>query len=916
MNIWLRVLNVRRSEWKLVRALYVFEFLQGAGMAFFFTASLALFLTRFSIEELPKVFIYSAILLWVTGYVYTKLEARYNIITLARRITYFMAASFLTFRLLLPATPPEFLFLMFSWFNVLYLLNNLLFWGIASQLFDVRQSKRLFGLISAGDIPAKFIGYSLALLLVSFIGTENLLWIGLGCIVASFPFIKAIENLGQLQTKHVHLQNHHNSKAETKSTFSILPIIRNFFSNVLIRRIAILTLITSSAFIIVNFSFYAKVKQAVHSDVDLAQFIAFFLASVRIFALIVKMIFTGRLINRLGITRSLLITPVLMMSLIAAIFVSDKVIGSAVISLYMFGAMAIVVDILRTSIDGPVLLTLMQPLNTHERLRAHNITKGIMDPFASFLTGVALLALINFRQEMRLAELNYILLGLGLCWIIGIYRIHQQYLKALLKTIGNRFFNNPEFSVNDSSTFHWLKDKLTSGSETEALNILKMMSAQPELFKNDLVFSALDHPSTVVKIEAIRLADKGTIYESREKLKKIRDSSPDAALVAEIIKALCTTGLVGEEILPFVYSENDLIQKAAIIGVLKNGSDTVRQQVRAYLSGMVYSGDRLARKKAAVMLQELGDKSFRDEVLHLTDDPDQEIKMEAFIAAGKMKDPYLLDLAINQINQYEHAVIETLYVANEVSLPHIESFILNRKTNPRQTERLIRLVGRIGGAKSNEVLLNLMDELPEYLHSIAKTFYYSNHSVSVHDRPFFETKVRECLRRSATIIYMQQILMQHQQKYNLLLNSLQIELVHLRDSLLYFFALLYDRNKIKDVRAAFESSKKEAIANALEIIEMTTRKDFATQFNLIFEPADIDYKMYSIKKFYSANFFANVEHILLEILATGDGNYNFWTKACGIYTSKRNNHILKMDVITKYVDAERALLRETAKYAL
>jgi hypothetical protein len=89
-----------------------------------------------------------------------------NIITLAKSMTLFIALSFLLFRFSVDAMPPAFLYLMLAWFNVLYLLNNLEFWGITSLLFDVRQSKRLFGLISAGDIPAKFIGYTLALVLV------------------------------------------------------------------------------------------------------------------------------------------------------------------------------------------------------------------------------------------------------------------------------------------------------------------------------------------------------------------------------------------------------------------------------------------------------------------------------------------------------------------------------------------------------------------------------------------------------------------------------------------------------------------------------------------------------------------------------------------------------------------------------
>ena len=43
-------------------------------------------------------------------------------------------------------------------YRVVYMLTSLEFWGVSAVVFDVRQSKRLFGIISAGDMPAKAIG--------------------------------------------------------------------------------------------------------------------------------------------------------------------------------------------------------------------------------------------------------------------------------------------------------------------------------------------------------------------------------------------------------------------------------------------------------------------------------------------------------------------------------------------------------------------------------------------------------------------------------------------------------------------------------------------------------------------------------------------------------------------------------------
>src|SRR5450432_3146307 len=248
-NFWLRTLNVRPDEGWLVKRLFLLEFFQGAGIAFFFTASFALFLSRFPIRELPYVFIYSSLLLWIVGFIYSRIEHSFNISNLAIIITVFMIGSILLFRLAFVYIKTDwFLYWMLAWFNVLYLLNNLEFWGIASLLFDARQSKRLFGVISAGDIPAKFIGYTLALFTVEYIGTINLLWISVICMLASIPFLISIKKSGKL------LEVHHKKTHPAKhSVQQVSKIVKNFSGNALIRRLSILSIVITGTFIITNF---------------------------------------------------------------------------------------------------------------------------------------------------------------------------------------------------------------------------------------------------------------------------------------------------------------------------------------------------------------------------------------------------------------------------------------------------------------------------------------------------------------------------------------------------------------------------------------------------------------------------------------------------------------------------------------
>src|SRR6185369_10624962 len=101
----------------------------------------------------------------------------------------FVAVSIFVFRLQYsPTSGAWFFFLMFSWYYVIYLLTNLEFWGLAALQFDIRQSKRLFGMIGAGDIPAKLIGYSAVPVLLKFFTNQNMLAIAGISILCSLVF--------------------------------------------------------------------------------------------------------------------------------------------------------------------------------------------------------------------------------------------------------------------------------------------------------------------------------------------------------------------------------------------------------------------------------------------------------------------------------------------------------------------------------------------------------------------------------------------------------------------------------------------------------------------------------------------------------------------------------------------------------
>lgn len=919
-SFWLRTFNVRPDEWWLVKKLFTLQFLQGAGIAFFFTSAYSLFLSKVGITELPYVFIYSAFLLWGTGYVYSVIEHKVSTAKLTVITTVFMVVSIIFFRLMFIAESGDwFLYWMLAWFNVLYLLNNLEFWGIAAVLFDVRQSKRLFGVISAGDIPAKFIGYSLALLTVHYVGTINLLWAGAVCVAGSLPFLRSIiqsEKLGDEGHGHHHTKAKHVKKHKKPQTASKVTVLaKNITGNTLIRRLALLTVIVSTCFIIINYAFYASVKEAFKDDVSLASFIAFFLAFSRIAALAFKSIFTSRLITRLGIVNSLLVTPVAMILLLWTVLIIQNFSPGNKTIIYLFGATAIAVDVLRSAINSPVFLTIMQPLPTHERLRAHTIVKGIMDPFASLITGIILLVVLKYQHGADLTNLYYILLVLGILWIIGIYRTNSEYIKTIIKTISNRYFNREDFDISDAVTAKWIKDKIQSGGETEVINIFRILDKDKKEQYDEVLFLGLQHPSEKVKTEALNLIREKNIHPSKEILLPLLNSN-NYKIVAETIKQLHKTGIDEDVILPYLDHSSSDIKNAAVIATLKHGGHSIRNKAEELLTQMTESDNPDEQASAAAICGEVHTELNNKRILHLLHSPEKNVRNSALAAAGKTGNSLILREAVRMLHTDEKEVLQALFTAGDyAAVPLIKSIMENKATTSLQKEKLVLFAGRINGTSAHQFLIELLDSNPELYKPVIKALFRSRYIPVEKEATIFENKALLLLEQCAGILYMQNRLSNQKEQYLVLNNSLNIELADMRDSLLYIFSMLYGREKISEVRKAYSTEKKNHIVNAMEIIEMVVKKDIAGKFNAIFEPANLSDRLTELQNIYTEQFFKNVDQVLIRILSEGKYTYHYWTMACSLYTSKKQHHALDAVLIDKYTTAENVLLRETAEYA-
>ncbi len=876
-NRLLSLFNIRSDESWLVTNLFLLQFFQGAGVAIFNTVAFALFLTHFEIHKLPEVYMFSALLLWVTGWIYSKFEHSMHIKRLVPAVIVTIALSILAFRLQFSfINSPVFIFLMFSWYYVIYLLSNLEFWGVAALLFDIRQSKRLFGMIGAGDIPAKLIGYTAVPVLIPFVGSINLLILSSLSILTALIFYYRLSKAGKLD---IHVAHEH---APHRASVTLRDIAKGFFGNRMIAMVAGLSFIVMTCVTIISFSFYSEIKHETHTNEQLAGFIAMFYAGGRVLAIFIRLIFTGRITSRLGTKGALLVSPIILFVFLIVIIFLPVISHEKIAILYIFGIMAIVTEVLKTSLQDPVFLSLMQPLTSPLRLKGHMIVKGVMDPFALAFSGFMLFSLLKISGRVDLFQLSYMLFTLLIVWVVMIFLVDTEYVKTLMKALNRRYSIGQEIDLENEKTRQVLIEKITNGERGEAIYILHLLDKQYSSDKDKIILMALKHPIEEVKMEALKLVERRKLTEALPFIDEIIEQKREATLLAEAVKAKCM--LQPDEVsdMDMFLNESDRgLVKASITGFMTSGGIGAVVTAGQKLLNLLDSSNAADRKLAAEIIGDLEVASFYKPLLRLMQDEDDSVVLAAIAASGKVKNKNLAEPVMQFFlaTKNERQALEALLGLGDQSLLQIRNALLQHKLSHQQQSKLILLCGRIG----SEAAINLLDDLVWKLPTMRRLIFHSLHLCEFKSQPHHLQHHIELMNQYLTsairILFM---IRELPKSSRVLADALHLELDEIRDSMLLLFSFVYDKEKMIKAKNAFLIKKKESIANALEIIEIEVPKEISLKFIVIFESAGVEDRCNTLSPYFKEQ--VSYESTIEEILSNKHHHYHRWTRAAAIYS--------------------------------
>lgn len=537
-----RLLNIHASESPIVFRLLGIQFALGLATSFLVTASYALFLYKYNINSAPVVYILAAFLLFPINALYARLDIKLNSKKLLQFIILFAAGSMTLLLTLWTATKIQWLaLLVVAWNLMLYMVVGYGYWGLASLMFNVRESRRIFSVIGAGDLPAKVIGYLFVHLLTPVIGIEAIMAVAVVFFLLAFFLCKKLFAHSGIDWEKYESEQHHVSHEPITNWWMKL------FENRLIQWIAALSLVSYIIYLLIDFTFLSEIKVRYKSAHELAGFISLFFATGRLLAIVLKLVFSSRIINRLGLTKTLLVTPLVMLLMAITILLVPAT-PFAKTYLYGFGIMTLVSEVLRSTIQEPVFFILFQPMNIHLRLKGHLVAKGYVYPPALLLVGVGLSVWLHFKHSVPIMAILVLVAGLIIVWLLFIIRIREHYFDVVQRSIQKGFFSGISLFLNDDTVIKTLLNKARTSNTREKIQALSLLEKSGYTNLEKLFDELLQSNEPLIQAYVLERLQYYQYASSKPFVAALIDNTNDKDLQQVAFKTLCIldTGFLNE----------------------------------------------------------------------------------------------------------------------------------------------------------------------------------------------------------------------------------------------------------------------------------------------------------------------------------------------------------------------------------
>lgn len=432
-RVLLQGLNLRAEESERTLLMFAVYTTTSVGLLWLEATTVALFLEQYGADKLPWIYMASAVMGSGLGLLSTWMQRVLPLRQFVVLIGLISAVPLLLFRLGLEFGSLGWLtiFLLPLWVDGGYSLNHLTTSLTANQLFNIREIKRTFPLISSGVLVADVLsGFSLPLLL-RLVGINNVILVSAGMLVLGAGILFYLSRRYKQAFPDAPYRDLHDEQSDYTNRRLKGPLqeyaiyLFGFF------------IVSQILLLLIDFQYLTQLE--LKFDVkQIASFLGLFSGIVGIFELITQWFISSRVIERMGVFLTAML-PGAVLSTLGLLPLSGLLPLFVGLIVLKFAD-----ELLRYTFVASTSSVLFQPIPDNLRGNVETKARGIAEPLATGLAGVGILTVIwvlNWVSHSSSAadKVNLlswlIVLGIilfSLVWLLIVWLLRSRYLDLLV----------------------------------------------------------------------------------------------------------------------------------------------------------------------------------------------------------------------------------------------------------------------------------------------------------------------------------------------------------------------------------------------------------------------------------------------------------------------------------------------------
>lgn len=843
------------QEAKQVTLMLATGFFMGIFIATYQITADSLFLSRLG-DQLNKAFLIAGALGIVTTAIYSFFQSRvrYSVLTISAVVLISVFTVGVYYLLHVRQDMEEgLIFALYCMSGPLTAILLLSYWGTFGRIFNFRQSKRIIGWIDTGQLMAAIAASFLIPLTSPFVPdtTNYLLLCAISILVVSV-LLFIISSSFKMSKDDPHDQS---DGAVDQNETSLVRILKEPYTRIL----SVFLLVSMSVYILSQFSFQQVVQQQYPDERQLTNFMAFFMGAVYILSLIMQTFVNQRIISNYGLRVSLFILPLIIGLFAFASFGTGLFLGNdATQSGYVFFFVSIALTrlfswTLRDSLENPVFKLFFIPLDSRLRFSIQSKVEGTFNELARFLAGLLIfgLVLIPFFKVTYIMGLLLLLTG---AYVVVVNRLYQGYRNKIHEKLES--VNITQEKLERGYTM--LTNKLES--------ILKVPDAAKAVFSFKLLekINAGQIPSWINML--MRNTDDSARHYAQHRMNELKGLSVSDKYV---IKG----GGNGE-------GSKQVLSKADLQMIIDNSGEITKARVQK----LTRSFDPSDRQYAAELLLHTSKDESTSFLMELLTDTEQKVRNTAITTAVQRYNAEVINALIENLGSstFSNQALNALLLIGEPALTALDSAFYRSGQSTQIMLRIIQVMGRIGGARSREMLWQKIDYpnrviVSKALIALGETGFKAGISQISRIKYAVEADVADIRWNLSALQEMEQ-----NGIYKDIAQAIRWEVQNDIEHIYMLLTMLYDTHSIQLVKENIDSGTPEGIAYAIELLDVFLSDQLKQRVIPVLDDLTDNERISRLEDIYP-RVRLDAKLVLKFLINRDFTQTNRWTKACVLY---------------------------------